>query len=176
MAATFIFWLVILSGLVALRIFGGRPAIVTLLEYQRAVLYRRGLPEVEIGKGRHNVFTGIEKLIIVDTRPIHVSYENQCVALRDSSSAVYGISGNARVQDAWKALYSASNFSHVPSYVLLCCARQVLNGCTSMQLKTNKDSVVEQIISLSKHRLAASGFELLSFRMSQCTVTERIFD
>src|SRR5271168_5347938 len=130
-----VFWFALLIGVLALRIFGGRPGGVTLLEYQRGVLYRRGLPVSDLGTGRHLVFTGIDKVVSLDTRPIQFSYEDQAVALRDGSTAVYSISGAARVQDTRKALYSAGNFSHVPSFVMLCCAREVLNGSKGTQIK-----------------------------------------
>lgn len=160
---------------VAMRVFGGRPGSVTLLEYQRAVLYRKGFPVREVGTGRHLIFTGVEKLMVVDTRPIQVSYEDQAVALRDGSAALYGVSGAARVQDAQKAIYSAGNYNHVPAFVLLSCARFVLNGCTPAELKA-KEAVAERIVERAKPRLAAAGFELMSFRLTQFAVTQRAFE
>lgn len=160
---------------VAMRVFGGRPGAVTLLEYQRAVLYRHGHPLREVGTGRHLIFTGVEKLMIVDTRPIQVNYEDQAVALRDGSAALYSVSGAARVQDAKKAIYSAGNYNHVPAFVLLCSARLVLNSCAPSDLKA-KDAVAAQIVERAKPRLAAAGFELLSFRLTQMAVTQRAFD
>ncbi len=160
---------------VAMRVFGGRPSRVTLLEYQRAVLYRKGRPVREVGTGRHLIFTGVEKLMVVDTRPIQVSYEDQAVALRDGSAALYGVSGAARVQDARKAIYSAGNYNHVPAFVLLCCARFVLNGCTPAELKV-KEAVADRIVERAKPRLAAAGFELMSFRLTQFAVTQHAFE
>ena len=160
---------------VALRVFGGRPGSVTLLEYQRAVLYRKGLPVREVGTGRHLIFTGIEKLMVVDTRPIQVSYEDQAVSLKDGLAALYGVSGAARVQDARKAIYSAGNYNHVPAFVLLCAARFVLNGCTSAELKA-KEAITDRIVERAKPRLAAAGFELMSFRLTQFAVTQRAFE
>jgi hypothetical protein len=157
-------------GRLSLDLFKGRPTSSTLLEYQRAVLYRQGLPVKEVGSGRYRVWTRREKLVIVDARPIQVTFENQGVALRDGSTAVYGISGTARVQDARKAIYCARNYSQVPSFVLLCCTRLILNGLTASQLRSSKDTVVEEIISRAKPRLAAAGFELLAFRLSQLSV------
>jgi SPFH domain / Band 7 family len=176
MVANYIFWLVVLAPLVALRIFGGRPAFFNLLEYQRAVLYRRGLRVRVVGSGRHLVYTGIQKLMILETRPIQVSFEDQCVSLRDGLSAVYSISGGARVQDAWKAIYSAANYRDIPAYVFLCSARLVLNGCNKIQLRTNTGAIEEEIVRIAKSRLETAGFELLSFRLSQCSVTEQISD
>jgi hypothetical protein len=160
---------------VAMRVFGGRPGSVTLLEYQRAVLYRKGLPVREVGTGRHLIFTGVEKLMIVDTRPIQVSYEDQAISLRDGSSALYGVSGAARIQDARKAIYSAGNYNHVPAFVLLCCARLVMNGCTAVELKA-KDAVAAQIVERARPRLAAAGFELISFRLTQFAINQRVFE
>ena len=176
MVANYIFWLVILAPLVALRILGGRPVFVNLLEYQRAVLYRRGLRVRAVGSGRHLVFTGIEKLIFLDTRPIQVSYEDQSVSLSDGLSAVYSISGSARVRDAWKAVYCAASCSDVPAHVFLCSARLVLNGCNSTHLRTNTDAVEAEIAHTAKSRLESAGFELLSFRLPQYFVTEQIFE
>jgi hypothetical protein len=160
---------------VAMRVFGGRPGSVTLLEYQRAILYRKGLPVREVGTGRHLIFTGLEKLMIVDTRPIQVSYEDQAVSLRDGSSALYGVSGTARIQDARKAIYSAGNYNHIPAFVLLCCARIVMNASTAAELKA-KEAVVARIVERAKPRLAAAGFELLSFRLTQFAINQRAFE
>lgn len=167
--------LVFVLATVAMRVFGGRPGSVTLLEYQRAVLYRKGVPVREVGSGRHMVFTGVEKLMIVDTRPIQVSYEDQAVSLRDGTSALYGVSGAARIQDARKAIYSAGNYNHVPAYVLLCCARIVMNGCNASELKA-REAVVARIVERAKPRLAAAGFELLSFKLTQFAVNQRAFE
>lgn len=157
-------------GLLILGRFKGRLSSSTLLEYQRAVLYRRGLPVREVGPGRHRVWTGSEKLITVDTRPIQVSFENQEVALRDGSTALYSFSGSARVQDTQKAIYCARNYNQMPSFVLLCSTRLVLNGLTASQLAGSKDVLVEEITNRSKPRLAAAGLELLAFRFSQLSV------
>ena len=157
---------------VAARLFGGRPTRITLLEYQRGVLYRKGLPVREIGTGRHLVFSGIEKIMSLDARPIQVNYENQPVALSDGLGALYAFSGSARVQDARKAIYSAANFNQVPSYVMLCCARRELNNCSAAQLKM-RDAVTERIVERAKPRLAAAGFELISFRLTEVAVGQR---
>ncbi|HEY6467892.1 MAG TPA: SPFH domain-containing protein [Candidatus Acidoferrales bacterium] len=167
--------LVFVLATVAMRVFGGRPGSVTLLEYQRAVLYRKGLPVREVGTGRHLIFTGVEKVMIVDTRPIQVSYEDQAVSLRDGSSALYGVAGAARIQDPRKAIYSAGNYNHVPAFVLLCSARIIMNASTAAELKA-KEAVAARIVERARPRLAAAGFELLSFRLTQFAVNQRAFE
>jgi hypothetical protein len=147
--------------------FFGKYSAVTLLEYQRGIIYWRGRPNQDVGPGRHRVWTGFEKLYQLDVRPVQVCYENQQVGLRDGTSAQYSFSGSAGVCDTRKAIYSSYNSNLIPAYVLLCCTRFVLNLSTSSQVKFQKDAILEQISERAKPRLAAAGFELLSFRISQ---------
>jgi len=63
----------------------------------------------------------------------------------------------------------------VPAFVLLCCARSVLNNCTPAELKA-KEAVADRIMERAKPRLVAAGFELLSFRLTQFAVTQRAFE
>ena len=165
-----ILWLLVFAGIVIMRVRGGRWASVTLLEYQRGVLYRNGYPLRDLGPGRYRVWTKVSKAILVDTRPIHVSYQNQGVILKDGWPAVYEVAGTARVVDARKAIYSAGNYGQVPAYVLLCCARLALNGSSSAQVRGDKEALAEAIAGIAKPRLDALGFELLSFRLPQCSL------
>ncbi|MGB6786933.1 MAG: SPFH domain-containing protein [Candidatus Acidiferrales bacterium] len=167
-----LFCLAFVMVLLALRIFGGWFSSGTLVEYQRGVVFRRGIPVRDVGPGRYRVWTGIEKIMIVDTRPVQVNYENRGVMLSDGASAMYSVSGSARVDDVRKAVYAAANYNNVPSFVMLCCTRFVLNNCTSAEITANKDTVAEQIISRAKPRLAAAGFELISFRLPELSVTQ----
>ncbi len=159
--------------IVFVRFFLGWLSSATLVEYQRGVLFRRGLPLRDLGPGRYRAWTGISKIMIVDTRPVQVSHENQSVGLRDGAAAWYSFLGSARVVDVRKALYAAANYSHVPEFVLLCSARFVLNDCTSAQIMADKDVVAEQVISRAKPKLAAAGFELLSFRLTQLSIAQQ---
>ena len=122
--------------------------------------------------GRHMVFSGIEKVLILDARPIQVNYENQVVALRDGTVAVYTLSGAAKVREARRAIRSAANYNHVPAFVMLCCARSVLNHCSLAQVNT-KEAATDRIVEEVKARLVSAGFELLSFRLNQLSVGER---
>lgn len=164
-----LFWCCLLA-VVAVRRYVGWPTSVTLLQYQSGVLYRKGYPVRDVGPGRVRVWTGIEKVILVDTRPIPVSFENRAVALTDGQTAVFGFSGNADVSDARKALYSAQNLNQVPAYVLLVCSRAVLNQQSGANLKIGQNLIEEQIAGQAKARLKEQGFNLLSFRLSQLSI------
>ena len=111
--------------------------------------------------------------MILDTRPVQVNYENQTVTLRDGGTALYSMSGSARIQDARRALYAAINYNHVPEFVLLCCARFVLNECTSAELAANREAATEKIVSRAKPRLTAAGFDLLSFRLTDLSLAQQ---
>jgi hypothetical protein len=163
------FWCFVL-GSVLVRKYIGWPTNLTLLEYQRGVLYRKGLPVRNVNPGRVRVWVGIEKVIVVDTRPVPVSFENRAVSLADGSTAIYGFSGNAEVRDARQALDASQNYSQIPAYVLLCCTRLVLNGYAKNQVQIGQRAIEEEVVKRAKPRLAAQGFDLLSFRMTQLSI------
>src|SRR5271165_2818895 len=159
-------WIGVIVAWVA-RPFVGTPSSFALLPHQRGVLYRRGLPVREVGPGKHRVWAGVEKIFFLDARPIQINFESRAVALQDGYTAVYGFSATAEVRDVSKVLYSAVTFSQVPAYVLLCSARAVLNASTRSQLRVNKEAVVSEIVNHARPRLAAAGFDLPMFRMTQ---------
>lgn len=168
-AIAVLFWVVVIA-IVLIRRYLGWPTNITLLPYQRGVLYKKGYPVRDVGPGRLRVWAGIEKVIIVDTRAIPVSFENRPVALTDGQTAVFGFSASAEVHDAHKALYSAQNFSHVPAFVLLICSRVVLSQQSGANLKISQATIEEQIMKLARVRLESQGFSLLSFRLTQLSI------
>lgn len=158
------------AGILAFSIRKGVPTTYTLVEYQRAVLYRRGLPVKEVGPGRYWVWTKYEKFFTVDTRPIQVAFENQGAVLRTGLTPSFGVLGSARVTSARKAIYSARNYNQMPAFILLGCTRSVINGLTVQQLEEGKEKIAAEVISRATPRLQAAGFELISFRLTQLTI------
>ena len=169
MALALIAWATLALVLVV-RNYLGIPSSFTLLEHQRGVLYRRGEPVREVGPGRHRVWVGIEKIFFLDARPVLVNFENRAVTLADGSTAVYGFSGSAEVVDVKKALYAAGNYNDIPAYVLVCCARSVLNQQSSIGLLGKQAALVEEIGERARPRLEAAGFRLLTFRITQLSL------
>jgi hypothetical protein len=162
-------WIGVIAILVV-RLYTGTPSSYALLPHQQGILHRRGVPVREVGPGKHRVWTGVEKIFFLDTRPIQVYADDRAVALQDGYTAVYGFSATAEVRDVRKVLYSAAIFSQVPACVLLCSARAALNGCTRTQVLAYKEASALEISTRAKTRLAAAGFELTSFRMNQLVV------
>ena len=148
----------------------GNLTTVTLLPYQRGVLFQLGRPVRDVGPGKHRVWSGSELIVHGDIRPISVNFENLVVMMQDGQAALYGISGSAQVQDIRKAIYSARDYSHVPSAVLLLCARRQLNQSSAGTLKIGRDAVADLIAQEAKTRLAAAGFELISCHLTQLAV------
>lgn len=168
--AFFGFFWVALIGVVVYFDRWGKPTTVVLLPYQRGVLFRRGIPLRDVGPGKHRVWSGTEILIHADVRPVSVNYENQVVALQDGFAALYGFSATAQVCDIRKAIYCARNYSQLPAAVLLRCTRLHLNASSKSALSVEKQAIVDRITKEAKARLEQSGFELLSFRLTQLAV------
>jgi hypothetical protein len=148
----------------------GKRTTVSLLPYQRGVLYKQGKPLCDVGPGKYRVWAGRELLVHGDVRPISISYENQFVALSDGFGALYGFSASAEVRDIRKAIYSARDYTQVPAAILLRCARRQMHITSSSALKVDRESVANRIAEAARVKLAASGFELLSFHLPQLAV------
>jgi|GEM_PF-1954151 len=164
---------VLAAGWVAMLLFlyrYGRLTTVTLLPYQRGVLFRRGNAVRDCGPGKHRVRSGTELLVHLDVRPISIHHENLIVNLQDGYVAGYGISGSAQVHDVRRALYSARNYVHVPAVTLLRCTRSELSACSSEALRTQQNAIIARVAGQAKARLDAAGFELTSFRLTQLVV------
>jgi hypothetical protein len=167
--AVFLFCIIVL-GIYAFQYFIGFPSNHSLTPFQGGILYRRGRPVKEVGPGRHRVFVGSEKIIFLDNRPVQVSIENRAVALADGVIAVYGFAASAEVNDIRKALYASAAYSQVPAFVALCVTRGVLNRCRSDQFRLGRAALEEEIAVQCRSRLAAAGFGLLSFRLTQLCI------
>jgi hypothetical protein len=161
---------VIFLGVIIVGLRFGRPTTVTLLQYQGGVLYNRGLPVREVSAGRHRVWAGVEKIIVLDKRPITTALENRAVALSDGATAVYGFSATSEIRDVSKVLYSGRNYNEVPAYVLLCCARLVLNTSSSESLIAHQEAISQQISEIAKARLRSAGFDLGSFCFTHLSI------
>ena len=167
--ATILLPLVYIGVLVFLAVMG-RPIRFTILEHQRGVLYRRGLPVKDLGSGRHWVWPKREKIVWMDTRPIQVAFQDQAALCSDGASAVFGVLGSAQITEMRKAIYSSRNCYEVPAFVLHCCTRSVLNAVSSTEALENKERLAEQILNRARPRLSANGFEVLAFRLTQISV------
>jgi uncharacterized membrane protein YqiK len=162
--------LLIAITLVVIFNHNGKPTQVTLMEFQRGLLYKRGFPVRDVGPGRHWVWSGTQLLIHADTRPRSVGYEKMAVALQDGSTAVYGFLASVQMRDVRKAIYSGRNYEHVANAALLRCARLALSQRSSAQLRTGLENLTQEIIADAKSRLAAAGFDLVSFRITDLSV------
>lgn len=168
-----LFVVLFLGGVLALTAYYdrfGKVTFVTLLPYQRGVLFRHTHPVEDLGPGKHRVRSGIELLVHLDVRPIAVTYDNLFAFLPDGTTAVYGFTASAQVRDARRALYSARNYSQVPAAVLLRCLRHELSGSSGDSLRAGRESVAARLKQAAKTRLEADGFELLSFELTHLAV------
>jgi len=165
----FFFWLCI-CGIYAFRVFVGLPSSHSLLPYQGGVFYKRGRPVREVGPGKHWVIAGSQKILFVDKRPVQVGVDRHAVSLADGGTAIYGFTASAQIEDVKKALYASGIYSQIPAFVTLCVVRSVLNHSSIDAVKTGQAALTEQIILVSRERLASAGYELLSFRFTQLTI------
>jgi hypothetical protein len=160
----------ICAGIIGLNLFRSRfgfPSHISLLPFQGGVFYRRGRPVREVGPGRHRVFMGNEKIIMLDKRPTQVNIENRAVVLADGATVVYSFSASAEVRDVKKAIYASTNYTQLPAFVTICAARGALNRSQTDQIRAGQAALTEEVSAQCRSRLAEAGFDLLSFRFTQ---------
>lgn len=145
-------------------------ASFTIMPYQKAVLFVRGLPARDLGPGKYWVWPRKEFLIYLDTRPVAVHVENQAVILPVGSVAVYSISAGASVVDARKAIYCARDYKHVPGFLFLSTTRRVLNSKAPDALMAGREGIEKEIIDSVTPRLSTAGFAVESFKIAQLSV------
>jgi hypothetical protein len=168
-ALPFILFCLAVVGINVLRYYNliGYPSSYTLTQFQSGILYRRGKPIRTVGPGRHRIISGIDRIFFLDKRPIQVNVEHRAVGLEDGGIAVYGFSVSAQVGDVRKALYASATYNQIPAFVTLCAVRQMLNQCRTNQIATGRVALEGEITSGCRSRLAAAGFDLISFRFTQ---------
>ena len=162
-------WILVLAIFI-IRKYAGKPTPVTLLEYQGGIIFKQGCPVREVEPGKHWVWVGKEKLIIVDKRPTSFNFENRAVALSDGATAIYGFTGSAGVRNISKVLYCARNYNHLPAFVLACSVRMILNTYPSGSITVGQEDVPQKIIRHAEPKLAEAGFDLQTFRFTHLSV------
>lgn len=157
-------------GIYALRYWVGWPSHHTLLPFQAGILYRRGRPVRELGPGRHRVFLGIEKIIFLDKRPIHVNVDRRAVLLVDGGTAIYSFAASAELRDVRKAIYASATYSQLPAFVTLCVVRSILSGSKSSGFRGGEAALMEEMTAKCRTRLEAAGFELTGLRLTSLEI------
>ena len=100
-----------------------------------------------------------------------MGYEKLVVALQDGASAVYGLLAGVQMSDVRKAIYPARNYEQAANAALLRCTRLALNQRTSTQLRaTSQETLTQEISADAKSRLAAAGYDLVSFRLTGLSI------
>lgn len=148
----------------------GYPRRYTLAPYQGGMVYRRGKPIRDAGPGRHLVFVGTEKIIFLDKRPIQANFEDRAVTVADGAIAVYGFAMSAQVSNVRKAMYASANYNQMPAFIGLCVTRRILNDCETSRIGSGWAAIESEMTELCRSRLAAAGFDLNSFRLTQLRI------
>ena len=139
---------------------------------QRGIWFRKGVAIKEVGPGKHTVTPGLETIIAIDTRIRNINHEDQAVMTADGSVCVYGFFASTKVEDVGVALRSARNYTQVPEFALLRCARRVLSH-SGDDAVSKRQSVEAQIRQESEERLRKAGFALTEFRLNQLQILQK---
>lgn len=162
----FIVIIAVVGGVLSASDYLKRRSSHTVMEFQRGILFRKGMPYEDVGPGVHSTLLGRDFVVYGDVRSTSMNFENQTVAMRDGSFAQYSFFASATVRDFRKAVYSARNFTEMPYYIL----RRAVRGTISRQGReisaAGTNALEKNIQQRASKELEEVGFSLDEFSLS----------
>ncbi len=149
-------------GAVLLRAF--KPRVVVVLQYQRGVLFNKGVLEKVLGPGRY--WIPITKSVSsVDTRLQTLTLPGQEILTSDGLSLKVSLAGEYRIDEAERFLLTSVN----PTGSLYTYAQQALRdavgGLTFESLLATRTAISNQMLGLLAPQASSLGLELVKIEV-----------
>lgn len=169
---TLLFVVAIVVGLVWLMRYLRLRTHVIVMEYERGVVFRKGLPFKDVGPGRYAIIREREFLVRIDVRPKTVSAEQQAVGMQDGRFAVYSLFASTSISDPRKAMYSARDYNEVPIYAVRRRSRSAIASQTAASLSIGVSGLTSMIAKEVSQDLQRTGMRLDEFKITRFEVRQ----
>src|SRR5579864_6435715 len=83
---------------------------VNVLDFQSALRYKNGQFVGLLGPGKYKVNTASEHLVLVDTRPVPISFDRMQVITRDGEPLQVSVTARVQVIDPVLAIRTSNNY------------------------------------------------------------------
>src|SRR5579863_2101274 len=104
-------WIVaLLLVLLLLAVKALRPRKITVYEFQKALLYRRGRYSETLGPGQYWLLNSLSSITLVDVRPEFISVQGQDVLSADGVSLKVSLAAEFQVDDPNIAVNKNANY------------------------------------------------------------------
>jgi regulator of protease activity HflC (stomatin/prohibitin superfamily) len=158
-----IFLFVLILGLIFFAfIWGMLLKRVVIFEHERGVVFRNGKFHRLLQPGSHWLFPYVEKLQNVDVRARFITIPGQDVLSADNISVKVSVAVNFKVDDPFKAMNTAFNYSESLYSILQLELRDLFGSTPIDELLVKRKEIGEALFEKSKEKAAELGLLLLS--------------
>jgi len=133
-----------------------------IFEHERGVVYRQGKFHRVLQPGSYWLYARLEKLQKVDIRARFITIPGQDVLSSDNISIKVSVAVNFRVDDPFKALNSAFNYSESLYSILQLELRDLFGSTPIDELLVKRKQIGATLFEKSKEKVSELGLTLLS--------------
>lgn len=135
---------------------------VVIFENERGVVYKQGKFHRALQPGGYWIYTYLEKVQKVDIRARFITIPGQDVLSSDNIGVKVSVAVNFRVDDPFKALNSAFNYTESLYLILQLELRDLFGSTPIDELLAKRKQIGVTLLEKSKEKAAELGLALLS--------------
>lgn len=135
---------------------------VTIVEYQRGLLYSKGRFLRVLAPGRHWLYAPSTMVRLVDARPKFVTVGGQEVLSVDGITLKVSLAARFQVTDPAKAINDVDNYENAFYLTLQMALRSIIGSATIDELLEKRDEFGPRLTELASADVEALGLRLVS--------------
>lgn len=159
-----VIWILVIVAAVVAALMSIRSLFerVTVYEYQRGLLYRKGRFTRVLEPGQYWIYRRSTTISKLDIRPRFISVPGQEVLSSDSVSVRISLAAEYEIADPAKAVNSVEDYEHALYLTLQVALREIVGQAEIDTLLENRGDVGRRLLELSGSALTNYGLKLRS--------------
>jgi regulator of protease activity HflC (stomatin/prohibitin superfamily) len=135
---------------------------ITIFDYERGVVYRRGRFHRILSAGAYWLFTRIDTIQKIDIRTRFLTIPGQEILSSDNISVKVSIALSFRVDDPQKALSSTANYTEALYLIMQLGMRDLFSATPIESLLAERPAMSKKLFEETKDKVSEIGLTLLS--------------
>src|SRR6516164_680990 len=144
------------------RFISGLFAIVTIYEYQRGLLYRKGRIQRVLEAGQYMIFRPWQATTIVDMRDVVLSLTNQEIVCTDNLGLRLSVAATYRVADPVKAIQQSQSYYNAIYLEAQLALRDSTAGLKVEEVLSQRNELSKRFLELLTERAKLIGLDVTS--------------
>jgi regulator of protease activity HflC (stomatin/prohibitin superfamily) len=146
---------------------------VNVLDFQSALRYKNGQFTGLLGPGKYKVNTASEHLVLVDTRPVPISFDRMQVITRDGEPLQVSVTARVQVIDPVLAIRTSNNYIQDTAVALKDIIRKLVNTRSQSQIAEQRAALEAEVVAQAREKVASSGLRLLALDFIEVSVGQK---